>query len=97
MKKKTNPTSVRFDNELLQELDQRCGKLGCSRNDFIKNSVEFIITNQSDFDFGDNDEEEIEGDEPKPIVTEIVTRKPEIPVIAHGKILDDDGNVIGTF
>jgi len=36
-------------------------------------------------------------DRGKPIVTEIITKKHEIPVIAHGKILDDDGNVIGTF
>ena len=98
MKKKAKPTSVRFDNELLEELDQRCEKIGCSRNDFIKNSVEFIITNQSDFDFGD--EEEIEESEPKPIVTEIKSKdsKPEpTPIIAHGKILDDFGNVIVTF
>ena len=46
MKKKTKPTSVRFDNELLEELDQRCSKVGCTRNDFIKNSVEFAITQQ---------------------------------------------------
>jgi len=95
MKKKTKPTSVRFDNDLLEELDQRCDKLGCSRNDFIKNSVEFTIYNSSNFDFGNEDDEE-ETEEPKPIVTEII--EPEkSSVIAHGKILDDDGNVIGTF
>jgi len=95
MKKKTKPTSVRFDSDLLEELDQRCEKVGCSRNDFIKNSVEFIINDSSNFDFGGDDDESEE--EPKPIVTEIITKKHEIPVIAHGKILDDDGNVIGTF
>lgn len=55
MKKKVKPTSVRLDNELLEELDQRCDKLGCSRNDFIKNSVDFIINQSSEFDFGDDD------------------------------------------
>jgi len=95
MKKKTKPTSVRFDNELLKELDQRCEKVGCSRNDFIKNSVEFTIYNSSKFDFG-NEEEEIEESEPKPIVTEIIEPK-KSSVIAHGKILDDYGNVVGTF
>ena len=39
----------------------------------------------------------VEKEEPKPIVTEIITKKHEIPVISHGKILDDYGNVIGTF
>jgi len=96
MNKKAKPTSVRLDEQLLKELDQRCSKVGCSRNDFIKNSVEFAIIQQSDFDFGDEDEEE-EIEEPKPIVTEIVTKKPESRVITHGKILDDYGNVVGTF
>jgi len=63
MKKKTKPTSVRLDNKLLKELDQRCEKVGCSRNDFIKNSVDFIISGQSEFNFGD--EEDFE--EPKPL------------------------------
>jgi len=95
MKKKTKPTSVRFDNDLLEELDQRCEKIGCSRNDFIKNSVEFIITNQSDFDFG-GDEEESE-EEPQVKVTLVEKEEPIPRVMAHGKILDDYGNVIGTF
>jgi len=94
MKKKTIPTSVRLDNDLLKELDQRCSKVGCTRNDFIKNSIEFAVYQSSDFDFGD--EEEIEESEPKPIVTEIIEPK-KSSVIAHGKILDDFGNVIGTF
>jgi len=102
MKKKTKPTSVRFDSDLLEELDQRCSEVGCSRNDFIKNSVDFIINNSSDFDFG-GDEEEIENEknvESKPTVTitEITTKDSESkPVMAHGKVLDDYGNVIGTF
>ena len=101
MKKKAKPTSVRFDNDLLEELDQRCEKVGCSRNDFIKNSVEFAITQQSDFDFGEEEEESEEPlatsegkiigiAPPEPIVTEVKD-------VMHGKILDDDGNVIGTF
>lgn len=92
MKKKTKPTSVRFDNDLLEELDQRCSKVGCSRNDFIKNSVEFAITQQSDFDFGDEEEESKE--EPMIIVEDV----PDDPIpMAHGKIYDDDGNLVGTF
>ena len=99
MKKKTKPTSVRFDNELLEELDQRCSKVGCSRNDFIKNSVEFAIYQSSDFDFGDEEETD-DSEEPKPIVTEIKTidSEPEkSSMVMHGKILDNFGNVVGTF
>jgi hypothetical protein len=92
MKKKVKPTSVRLDNDLLDELDQRCGKLGCSRNDFIKNSVDFIINQSSNFDFGDDDEEFKE--EPKIIVESV----PEGPIpMAQGKIFDDEGNLVGTF
>jgi predicted DNA-binding protein len=95
MIKKVNPTSVRLDSELLEELDQRCGKVGCSRNDFIKNSVDFIINQSSDFDFGDEEEE---SEEPKVKVSMVEEETPKsIPVIAHGKILDDFGNIIGTF
>ena len=95
MKKKVKPTSVRLDNELLEELDQRCGKLGCSRNDFIKNSVDFIINQSSEFDFGDEEEEP---EKPQVKVTLAEEEKSKsIPVISHGKILDDFGNVIGTF
>ena len=91
MKKKTKPTSVRFDSDLLEELDQRCSEVGCSRNDFIKNSVEFIINDSSDFDFGGEEEESIE---PEIKVEDI----PEDPIpMAHGKIYDDDGNLVGTF
>ncbi len=90
VKKRITPTSVRLDNELLDDIDQRCEKLGCSRNDFIKNSVDFIINNQSDFDFGD-DEEEMKK-EPK--ITDVLEET--IPM-AHGKIYDDDGNLVGTF
>jgi len=95
MKKKAKPTSVRLDNDLLEELDQRCEKVGCSRNDFIKNSVEFAITQQSDFDFGEEEEESEE--EPQVKVTLVEKEEPIPRVMAHGKILDDDGNVIGTF
>lgn len=66
MKKKAKPTSVRLDYELLEELDQRCEKVGCSRNDFIKNAVELVITTESKFDFGD-DEEMNETEEEKQI------------------------------
>ena len=92
MKKKTKPTSVRFDSDLLEELDQRCGKVGCSRNDFIKNSVEFAIYQSSNFDFGDEEEESKE--EPKIIVKD--APEDTIPM-AHGKIFDDNGNLVGTF
>ena len=92
MTKKVKPTSVRLDNELLNKLDQRCNKVGCSRNDFIKNSVEFAITQQSDFDFG---EDEAIGEAEKE------AKNPQVQVClveneSQGTVRDDKGNVIGT-
>lgn len=97
MKKKTKPTSVRLSNELLKELDQRCEKVGCSRNDFIKNSVEFVITQQSDFDFGDKEESEEEPEKPQVKVTLVEKEEPKSLPVMHGRILDDNGNVVATF
>ena len=57
MKKKTKPTSVILDEELSEELGQRCNELGCSKSDFIKNSVEYTLTGSSEFDFDGDDEE----------------------------------------
>ena len=69
MKNKTKPTSVRLDDNLLKDVDQRCSKVGCSRNDFIKNSVEFAIYQSSDFDFGGDEElDEPEKEREKPLV-----------------------------
>ena len=62
-------------------------------------SVEFAIYQSSDFDFGDEEETD-DSEEPKPIVTEIKTidSEPEkSSMVMHGKILDDFGNVVGTF
>jgi len=81
MKMTTKPTSVRLDNKLLEELDQRCRKVGCSRNDFIKNSVELVMNNGSDFDFGD--EEDIEDNE------QSLKIKPRIPITGV-KIMDTE-------
>jgi len=98
MKKKTKPTSVRLDEELLNEIDQRCSKVGCTRNDFIKNSVGFIFNQSSDFDFGDEEEEtDEEPEKPQVKITLIEKEEPKPIVMAHGKILDDFGNVVGTF
>jgi len=91
MKKKIKPTSVRLDKDLLEEVDQRCDKVGCSRNNFIKNSVEFAITQTSDFDFGDDEEMDETKEEPE---------KPEILSnlnVELGKVYDEDGNVVGTI
>jgi len=53
--RKVNPTSVRLEPELLDDLDERCNELGCSRNDFIRSSVEYSVY---EVDSIESDEEE---------------------------------------
>lgn len=57
--RKVNPTSVRLEPELLDDLDQRCNELGCSRNDFIRSSVEFSIYEGDSIESDDNDSQEL--------------------------------------
>lgn len=61
--RKVNPTSVRLEPELLDDLDERCNELGCSRNDFIRSSVEYSVY---EVDSIESDEEE-----PKSLKAEI--------------------------
>ena len=76
-KQKAKPTSVRLEPELLQDLNKRCNELGCSRNDFIRSSVEFSIYEADSIESDENDNQDQES---KPI--------PKAKVI---KMSDDDG------
>ncbi len=50
--------SARIPNEMHEELRERCNKVGCSINDYIKSSVEFALTGSTQFDFGDEESTE---------------------------------------
>ena len=52
---KVKPTSVRLEEKLLNDMDERCNELGCSRNDFIRSSVEYSVY---EVDSIESDEEE---------------------------------------
>ena len=89
--------SARIPTPLHEELRERCNLVGESINDFVKAAIEFALYNSTDFDFGDEEEVEIERkEESKPMVTEIVEPK-KTSVMAHVKIYDDKGNLVGTF
>ena len=65
----TRPTTIRIPKEILKEIDDRCENTGCTRNDFIVNSLEFILTGRSEFDFGEEESEtvdQVKKDEPIP-------------------------------
>jgi len=50
--------SARIPNKLHSELCERCNKVGCSINDFIQGSLELVINDYTDFDFGGEEESE---------------------------------------
>ena len=64
----------------------RCNNDGKCQSEFLRDMIETLCEDCS------NKELESKMEEKEP---EIVTTKPTI--VAHGKILDDYGNVIGTF
>jgi len=82
LKKKTKPTSVRLESDFEQDLKEKCKDLGCSKSDYLQEAGKFMVYGSSEFDFGDDDqnnqdqEENIPGpdrnptpkEEPKPTV-----------------------------
>jgi len=67
--------SARIPKELHEELRERCNKVGCSINDYLKASIEFGLTGHTEFDFGDEEEDE-EPDEIFPPESEPPELKP---------------------
>jgi hypothetical protein len=51
--------SARIPTQLHEELRERCNLIGESINDFVKASIEFTLHNSTEFDFGDEPENEI--------------------------------------
>jgi len=52
--------SSRIPKELHEELRERCNQIGESMNDFIKAAIEFALWESTDFDFGNEEEDESE-------------------------------------
>ena len=84
----TKTTSIRLDSEILNQIDDRCSDLGCSRNEFIKTAIDNLL------EVEDIDKTK---KEPQKITISEIPEEEKPKVITHGKILDDYGNVIGTF
>ena len=70
-KRKCKPTSIRLGEELESDLKERCEELGCSQNDFIKNSVDYTLNNYSEFDFGNDEEPEHDLHDSKTIISRL--------------------------
>ena len=52
----TKTVSARITNETHEELRERCNKVGCSINDYISESINFMLHGSSEFDFVDEEE-----------------------------------------
>ena len=49
-----------------EEIRERCNKAGCTINDWIVAAIDYLLTGESQFDFGDEEEEEEES-KPQPV------------------------------
>ena len=58
--------SARISKEMHDELREKCNKAGCTINDWLVAAIDYILIGSSEFDFGDDDEEDAEKEE-KPI------------------------------
>ena len=52
----TKTVSARINNKDHQELLQRCNKVGCTINEWINEEIQYLLTNYSEFNFGDEEE-----------------------------------------
>jgi len=48
--------SARIPKEMHENLREKCNDLGCSINDYIGACIELMITGSSEFDFGDEED-----------------------------------------
>ena len=80
---KTKTASVRLPKEMYEEIDSICDEVGCSRNDWIKDTLQDKLRE------GDNensqDQEVIENTEPEPKST-----VEEIPEIKEPKVIVEE-------
>jgi len=81
--------STKLDNKLHNRFIEICNEDGKCQSEFLRDLIETLCEDCSDEDN-------------QPLATQDLEIKvedaPEDPIpMAHGKILDDDGNVIGTF
>jgi len=75
----TKTVSARIPNSKHEELVERCNKVGCTINEWLNAAIDYMFTSSSDFDFGDEEEDE----ESNELVDESNNhaKKPEVHVV----------------
>ncbi len=84
----TKTISSRIDNRTHDDLIERCNKLGCNINEFVGESVKFLLSNESDFEFDLEESDSSNTEEPKPQITirEIPTK--EISKVQNVRVVE---------
>ncbi len=71
----TKTISSRIYNRTHNDLLERCNRIGYNINEFVAESVKFMLTNESDFEF--DLEDDIVDESPKP---QVIIKELENPV-----------------
>ncbi|SHO47082.1 conserved hypothetical protein [Nitrosotalea sinensis] len=50
--------SARIKPQMHENLREQCNKIGCSINDFVEACIELGLTGHTDFDFGDEKQDD---------------------------------------
>lgn len=62
--KETKTISARIPEDVHADILDRCNREGCTVNHFLNCAIELAITGYSDFEFGDEDQDEEEKEPP---------------------------------
>jgi hypothetical protein len=77
--------SARIENDIHQELLEKCNKVGCRVSDYVKASIEFCLHGSVEFDFGDVRD----GNDDKPKEQPKAEHSPRIHVIERSDTTDN--------
>ncbi len=83
---------TKVDDELAERFYEMCNREGKTVSDELRECIESFCEA-----FEDGQELELDEEESQKITISEIPEEEKSKVFAHGKILDDFGNVIGTF
>jgi len=67
----TKTVSARIPNQSHENILERCNRVGCTINEWLNACIDYLLTNSSDFDFGDNEIDKTEV-KPGPIAVKVI-------------------------
>jgi len=83
---KTKTASVRLPKEMFEEIDGICDSRGCSRNEWIKDTLQTGLWEESN----ENSQDQEKSEEPKPIIEDVKEEnKPELEFVPEKIIIKD--------